>query len=304
MATVLVAGGSGMIGSRLSVMLTERGYKVLHLSRTVSGKEPFPTYHWDVEAGTIDQEAVKQADYVINLAGAGIADQRWTPSRKELIIESRTAGNRLLKRTMHELGQLPKAFLSAGAVGYYGNRGESMLMETDEPGEGFLSESVIKWEQSVQETAMELGLRTVILRAGMVLSTKGGALQRMLQPTTFLLSGYFGDGQQWWSWIHIDDLCRLYIQAIEDESMSGIYNAVTPNPVRSKEFAKTLADALDKPVMPVSVPAFALRLAFGEMADTILDSTLCSSEKIEAAGFEFRYPTLLEALKDLLAREV
>lgn len=303
MPTVLIPGGTGLIGHRLSQILKEKDYEVLHLSRKRRPDAEFETFQWDVEAGTIDDEAVRRADYVINLAGAGIADKRWSPSRKQVIIDSRVKSARLLLATFKKLEKSPQAYLSAAGIGYYGDRGDEWMRESAEPGEGFLPESCQVWESAAREVA-EAGIRTVILRTGIVLSTRGGALEKILVSYNFYTGAYFGDGSQWYSWIHIDDICRMYLYALRNEQLKGVYNGVAPNPVPNKQLAETIGEALDKPSLIVPAPAFALRLAFGEMADTILDSTRVSSEKIEQAGFIFQHPNLKGALRDLLKREV
>lgn len=303
MSTVLIGGGSGLIGTRLSQLLADQQFTVLHLSRRARPQALYPTYQWDVARGTIDQEAVDRADYIINLAGAGIADGRWTPARKRLIIESRTESTRLLKRAIQRRSVPPRAYLSASAIGYYGNRGDEWMDESAGPNTGFLSTSTQAWEAAVEEVAA-LGLRTVVLRTGITLSTQGGALAKMLPPVYFYLSAYFGDGRQFYSWIHIDDVCRMYLHAIAREDLSGTYNAVAPEPVRNRTFAQILGPAIGKRALVLPAPAFALRIVFGEMAHTILDSARCSAEKIQAAGFSFQYPDLQPAITDLVRRRI
>jgi hypothetical protein len=303
MKTVLIAGGTGLIGSRLSEILQEKGYQVEHLSRKADPNAEFPAFAWDVEKGTIDEAAVRRADVVINLAGAGIAEGRWTTQRKKIIIESRTESARLLLKTFQKTGKNPDVYLSSAAMGYYGNRGDQLLHETDEPGTGFLAESCVEWEKAIHEVAAA-GIRTVALRIGVVLSAKGGALEKMLIPLQFFVATYFGNGRQWYSWIHVDDVCRLFLYAIENEQLQGFYNTVAPNPEPNLNFTKTLANASGKPALVLPVPAFLLRLIFGEMADTILSSTRVSSEKVEEAGFAFQFPQLKEAFKEILKRVV
>lgn len=303
MKTILIAGGTGLIGARLSEMLREQGYAVHHLSRKANPSAPFPAFSWDLEKGTIDEAAVEKADFVINLAGAGIADGRWTAKRKQIIIDSRVDSARLLLNTFQKLGKKPQAYLSSAAIGFYGNRGDQWMHETDAPGEGFLTESCLEWERAIDEVATA-GIRTVGLRIGVVLSKNGGALQKMLIPLQFLLATYFGNGRQWYSWIHIDDVCRMFIYAIENQQLSGFYNAVAPQPETNKDFTKILAKATGKLALVLPVPSFVLRLIFGEMADTILNSTKVSPEKLEQAGFEFRFPQLEGALKDIMKRNV
>ncbi len=303
MPTVLIAGGSGLIGRRLSAILKEKGYEVLHLSRRRRTDAAYPTYQWDVAAQSIDPEAVERADYVINLAGAGIADRPWTSARKKLIVESRTASARLLLSAFRAQGHWPKAYIGIAAIGYYGSRADEVLEENAPPGSGFLAESCVAWENAIAGLAAS-GIRTVAIRAGIVLSTRGGALEKIMMPFHFFVGSYFGDGSQWYSWIHIDDLCNMFVKAIEDEQMQGVYNGVAPQPVPNKELVEQLRQAMGKPALLAPVPAFALRLAMGEMAETILSSVRVSSRKIQEAGFAFRFPNLPEALADLLRRKV
>lgn len=299
MAKVLIAGGTGLIGSRLSLLLTEKGYQVTHLSRNPKSDSPYPAYHWDPSKGVMDENAIVESDYIINIAGAGIADARWTDARKKLIINSRVQGNHLLLTTLQETGHSPKAFISGAAIGYYGDRGEQEVWEEDGPGIGFLPESCTQWEESIQ-AIMQTGIRTVAIRIGLVLSTQGGALEKMLLPLYALTSTYFGNGQQWYSWVHIDDLCRQFIFALENKEMSGIYNGVSPNPARNKTIAQQLPKAKGVPAIILPAPALALRVAMGEMADAVLTSTKVSADKILAAGFKFEHPELTETLKHLL----
>ncbi|HMQ46987.1 MAG TPA: TIGR01777 family oxidoreductase [Saprospiraceae bacterium] len=297
--TVLIAGGSGLIGMRLSELLVEKGYRVVHLSRSKKTKGPYDTYLWDPEKGYMDEEALEKATVVINLAGAGIADKPWTEARKQLIINSRVDTASLLLESFRKTGHWPKAYLSGAAIGYYGHRGDEWLYETSTPGTGFLAESCIAWEDAIDQIGQS-GLRTVAFRIGLVLSTSGGALEKILLPFHFFTGAYFGDGNQWYSWIHIDDLCEMFIMAIEKESMKGIYNAVAPHPVTNKEFVRTIKEVRNKPAFMASVPVLALRAAMGEMADVVLNSNRVSSEKIAQAGYPFLYPQLKAALQQLL----
>lgn len=303
MSRVLIGGGTGLIGLHLSELLAREGYEVSHLSRKKRPDARFPTYQWDVRAQTIEDEAITRADYVINLAGAGIADARWTDKRKQLIIDSRTESTRLLKTSFERLNHFPKAYLSSSAVGYYGDRGAQMLHEEDPPGDGFLSESCILWENAVNELAA-LVPRTFVLRTGIVLSTRGGALEKMLLPLKGFVSTYFGDGSQYYSWIHIDDICRIYLHALRNESIQGTFNGVAPYPATNKELAQALPQAAGKPALVLPAPAFALKVVLGEMSHTVLDSARCSAEKLLASGFEFAHPELEPALRDLVKRKV
>ncbi len=298
MPTVLIAGGTGLIGAHLSETLTHKGYKVIHLSRTRKKVAPYPTYTWDPAKGLVQDEAIQQADYVINLAGAGVADKRWSKSWKKRITGSRVDSTLTLINAFKRLGRQPKAFVSAAAMGYYGDTGDRWATESDPAGRGFLSESCTAWENAIQEST-RAGWRTVGLRIGIVLSAQGGALPKLALLVRFFTGAYFGSGRQWYSWIHIDDLCRLFIHALENESMNGFYNGVSPGPVTNREMVKKIAKALRKPVLMIPIPAFLLRIALGEMADTILFSTRVSAEKTVASGFQFAFPELDGALGEV-----
>lgn len=303
MASVLLGGGSGLVGSRMAQLLSEQGHEVSLLSRKASASGPFPAYAWNPDGGEIDHEAVRRADVVVNLAGAGIADARWTEARKREIIESRVKTARLLLHSFQHTGHRPQCYLSSGATGYYGDRGNTLLDESATPGTGFLAESCLEWEAAVKEIA-GAGIRTAVFRTGIVLSTLGGALEKMLLTSRLGAGGYFGDGSQWYPWIHIDDVCRMFIHAIENKSMKGVYNCVAPNPAPNKALAAAIMRALNRPQILVPAPAFAMRLAMGEMADVVLNSTRVSSRKIEETGFRFEHPELEAALLDVITRKI
>lgn len=302
MSTILIAGGSGLVGKRLSTLLKDQGHEVLHLSRHADPKAAFPTSAWDPAKGRIDESVVARADVVINLAGAGIADARWTAARKQLIMDSRVQSAYTLLKALKNTGKAT-VYLSAAAVGYYGDSGDQVMEETAPPGQGFLPESCTVWEKAIQGIAAS-GIRTVGLRIGIVLSVQGGALEKMLLPLRFGVNTYFGNGSQWYSWIHIDDVCRLFIHAMENAKMNGIYNAVAPNPATNLQFAKTLGKAWAGPSLLLPAPAFALRLAMGEMADVVLTGQRVSAKKTLATGFAFQFPELEGALVDVLKRKV
>ena len=291
MKKVLIAGGTGLIGSRLSYLLTQSGYEVAHLSRKIGGNPQYPTYHWDPMKGVIDQDIVSQVAYVINLAGAGIADARWTAARKKLIIDSRVKGNELLLSAFQELSDPPKAYISSAAIGYYGDRGEQEISEEDGPGIGFLSESCVAWEKSIEQIRNKTKIRTVAIRIGIGMSTQGGALEKMLLPLLAYTSTYFGNGQQWYSWIHIEDICRQFIFALENEKMEGVYNGVAPNPARNKTIAKVLPKAKGITAAVVPAPSLALRLAMGEMADAVLTVPKFQLRRYKQQDFSLSIPT-------------
>lgn len=286
------------MGMHLSRRLRRDGYAVRHLSRSKRPNAEFPTFQWDVMAGTAEDEAFTGVDYVINLTGAGIADERWTEARKQVIISSRTQSTQLLARSLERLDVRPKLYISASAIGYYGDRGEQLLTEQDRPGTGFLSESCVAWEQSTEAIA-QLGIPLCINRTGIVLHPEAGALQKMLLPLKVWTSTYFGDGQQYYSWIHIEDIVSVYAHMLQ-HTLTGVYNGTAPNPVRNKQFAEALGPAINKKAVVLPAPVPALKVALGEMSHTVLDSARCSAAKIEATGFRFAYPELSQALEQLL----
>jgi len=294
MATVLIAGGTGLIGQRMTQLLEEKNYDVIFLSRQ---KKSDPRYfQWDAKKQTIDSEAIQKADYIINLAGAGIVDKRWTDRRKKVLIESRTQTAQLLRDSFEKIKK-PKAYLSASAIGFYGNRGDEWLTETSAPQPSdFLSECTIAWEEAAKEV-IDLNIRTAIFRIGIVLSMKGGALPEMIMPMKFGARVSFGNGQAFYPWIHIDDVCKMFIWALENENANGIYNTVAPQPIRIKNLVKEIQTARGG-------PGFALRMVMGEMADMLLNSARVSAEKIQKEGFQFNFPEIQPALKDILKRKV
>lgn len=301
MPTVLIAGGRGLVGQHLSRVFLQRGYRVFHYSRTKDLDAEFPAYAWDLNRGTLDPEPLVAADVVINLAGAGIADKPWTKKRKSLIIDSRVQSNRLLAATLKELGHSPRAFLAAAAIGYYGNRQDEWLTETSSPGtKGFLAESCQHWEDAILDAATTTGVRTAWIRIGLVLSTRGGALPKIMNPLKFRIGTWFGSGKQWYSWIHIDDLARMFVFLAENDQLSGPINGVSPHPMRNREFVQEIMNAMGSAGLMLPAPEFALRLALGEMADAVLTGSRVSAEKIISAGFEFKYPHLREAVTDLI----
>ncbi|TNE54956.1 MAG: TIGR01777 family protein [Bacteroidetes bacterium] len=294
--TILIAGGTGQIGSRLTEVLRNKGHQVRLLSRTPQGADQ---YGWDLKKKVIDDNAVSGADIVINLTGAGIADKRWTPARKQLLIDSRVDSANLLRESFQRLGYQPKAYLSASAVGYYGDAGDAWVHEYDAPADNsFMVECCTLWEQAV-EAISAMGIRTVVLRTGIVLDKEGGALREIIKPMRFGAGGYFGDGQAWYSWIHHEDICQMYLWAAEHPEVEGIFNAVAPNPVRNIELIKATAKAMHQPAIFAPAPEFALRLVFGEMADAILFSIRASAEKIIQAGYRFHHPDLESALEEI-----
>lgn len=308
MATVLLTGGTGMIGTHLQKFLLENNYKVVVLIRDDSGTKSSSNNNisyakWNVEKGVIDKNAIAQSDYIIHLAGANVAEKRWTDKRKKEIAESRTKSGELLIKALTEIPNKVKAVISASAIGWYGaDTNESIQngFKEDAPAANdFLGRTCKLWEESIKPVE-HLNKRLVIFRFGIVLSKQGGALKEFEKPLKAGVAAILGNGKQIISWIHIDDLCRLLLFAIDHENISGIYNAVSPNAVSNKEFAITLAKQMrGKLFLPVHVPAFTLKLMMGEMSTEVLKSATVNAEKILSAGFTFLYSTINTALEDL-----
>jgi len=300
MNTVLITGGTGLVGTRLSQMLHDKGYRVIHLSRKEQLQAKFPAYRWDINEGFIDPAALDKADHIVHLAGASIIGPRWTKHRKKVIIDSRVNSLKLLAQQLKTLDKLPQSFIAASAVGYYGNTGDKVITEQSPPSQtGFLSETCVRWEVAADDIAA-INIRLVKLRIGIVLSTIDGALPKMMISFKANVGTWFGNGQQYYPWIHIDDLASMFIQAIEKKDMRDVYNATAPNPVTNKDFIKTLSKALDKKSLLIATPSLVLRLAMGEMADTILHGNRVIPERMLAENFQFQHPNLEEALRDLI----
>lgn len=297
---VLIAGGSGLIGSRLAKMLRTEGYAVRLLSRSPKKEGEF---FWNPAKGEIDAAALAKVDFVINLAGAGIADKRWTTARKRKIIASRVQSAALLFQEIERMSVRPKAYLSASAVGFYGNSGEIWVKEESAPADDkFLSECCQKWEAAADRMSA-LGLRVLKFRIGIVLAKEGGALKEILKPLRFGLGTYFVDGQAWWPWVYRDDVCRAFLWGIKNVSAQGVFNLSAPLPVRGKDLVQAIVEARRKFAVVLPVPCFALRWMFGEMSAAILNSNRVSSEKLRQAGFEFLWPELDPALRHIFAKK-
>jgi len=299
MESVLISGGTGLIGRYLAARLKEKGYKVALLSRDLKQETDFQVYHWDPAKSEIDPAAVSDADYIIHLAGANIGERRWTRERRKLILDSRLKSGDILLSSVSGNIRKPRAFISASAVGYYGAvTSDKIFYEEDLPSGDFLGETCRKWEQSADRFE-EIGIRTIKIRTGVVLSSHGGALAKMAIPVKMGVGSAMGNGKQYMPWIHIEDLCNIYIMAIEDVKMRGAYNAAAPDRRTNKEFTESLAHALGKPFWFPNIPAFALRMLFGEMSDILLKGSRVSSGKIISAGYSFKFPDLGNALNDL-----
>jgi uncharacterized protein len=299
--SILVTGASGLIGRRLMELLLQKGHQVSHLGRDKKNGTR-PSFTWDVRKRKVDEDALKAVDTIINLAGAGIAEKRWTHERKKELLESRTESVKLIYETLGKVNHNVKAFISASAIGYYGvENDEKVFVETDKPGNDFLAEVTRQWEAEADKLST-LGIRIVKFRIGIVLSAKGGALKEMARPVKMFVGAPLGTGQQYLSWIHIDDLCNMFIRAVEDSSFIGPYNAVAPSPVTNEDLTREIAKVLGRPMIIPKVPSFMLRTLLGEMADMVLKGNKVSSNRIEESGFTYRFRDLREALEDLLMR--
>ncbi len=298
---VLITGGSGLVGSRLTELLLAQNYSVSHLSRSPGNpSSPVTTYQWDIKKQSIDPQALAEADYVIHLAGAGVADQRWTDERKRAILSSRTESTKLLHDAIAQEPSAIKAFVSASAIGIYGaDSGEKLLTEESAAASDFLANVVAQWEAAV-DAVEALGIRTVKYRIGIVLSPDGGALPPIARTVRWGVGAPLGSGEQYLSWIHIDDLCRLFIHALENEDMTGTYNAVGPQPVTNEALTRAVARVMHRPLWMPNVPGFALKLALGELASAVLGGNRVSSQKVEDAGFHYKFDKVDVALADLL----
>lgn len=294
-----------MIGSRLLHFLKARDYNIGILSRQERNDDQDVQYFvWDIKDNHVEDKAIEWADGVINLAGAGVADARWTEERKEIITNSRVEANKVLLQAFLKKDKKPQVYVSAGGMNYYGESGDQWMTEVDPKGDrGFLPESCEQWEAAVNNWR-DSDIRTVQYRISIVLSTKGGALPKLTMTMPIGLMPYFGNGKQWYSWIHIDDMCRLFIHALENKDMNSIYNAASPNPLTNKAFVRELLDAAGKFGVTPPVPAFAMRLGLGDMAETVLTSVRLSVKKVAETGFKWDYPDLRFAYQHLVKNKI
>ncbi len=294
---ILITGATGLIGSELDASLHQKSHRILHMVRKTPLSES--RIFWDPDSGKLDREALEGIDAVVHLAGESITGGRWSPEKKRRILESRIRGTSLLSEALAGLASPPKVLISASAVGFYGDRGEESVDESSSPGTGFLPDVCREWEKAT-EPAGAKGIRVVNLRTGIVLSARGGALAQMLPVFRIGLGGKIGNGRQYMSWTALEDITGIIEYAIQNESLQGPVNAVSPNPVPNREFAKTLGRVLLRPSL-CALPGFAARLAFGEMADALLlSSTRVEPSKLKDAGYSFRFTELEDALRHVL----
>lgn len=298
--TVLITGAGGSIARKLAETL-QNDFEVRFLTRKKKNPNDF---EWDLKNKTIEEKALENVSHIIHLAGANIAEKKWTPERKQEIIQSRTDSAQLLSDTLQKKNIKLKSFISASGINYYGTETtEHIFNENDSAGNDFLSKVVILWEKSADQfKENNVAERVVKLRTAVVLTENEGALPKMSTPIKMGIGSPIGTGKQYMPWIHIDDICRIYEFALKNESLEGAFNAVAPEHATNQYLTKQIAEVLKKPLFMPNVPAFVLKLLFGELSVALLEGSRASSEKIQKAGFEFKFPKLENALRDLFKK--
>ncbi|GIX41512.1 MAG: epimerase [Leptospiraceae bacterium] len=302
MDTIVITGGSGFLGRKLTDYLS-KNYKIIHISRSGKSYKNIPCYKWDPDNKNISEEgkkAIQNADAIIHLAGANIAEKKWDENYKNIIIQSRVNSTTFLCEILNHnnLDKRPEVAILASAIGYYGDRKDEILTETSPPGKGFLAETGIQWEQASINLHPEI--RKVQIRIGFVLDKEEGGFPKMIMPIKFFLGAIPGSGKQYVSWIHIEDLLRIFEYFIVNQTANGIYNGTAPNPVTLEELMKKSAHYLQRPLLLPNIPDFVIQLLMGEMSELILSSTRVIPDRLNKEGFEFRYKTIDYALKNLL----
>ncbi len=306
---ILISGGTGLIGSSLIAELAPAGHRIFVLSRSKSGPSSrhsaLEYIQWDAKSPGPWTEVVDQSEVVINLAGENIAGkgffpERWTPDKRQKIIQSRVRAGQVLSEAIASSSSRPQLLVQASGISYYPfHQDDRLITESHPPGEGYLSKVALAWEKST-EGVLSLGVSRVVIRIGMVLSTEGGALPRMLLTHRLFVGGPFGTGQQWYSWIHIQDLCRAIHHLIGQPGSSGVYNFTAPSPVRNRTFSRTLGEVLSRPSY-LPLPGFVLRIPFGEVADVVLLGQRVYPDRLIGSGFPFLFPELVSALEELIS---
>nr|WP_315034425.1 TIGR01777 family oxidoreductase [uncultured Chryseobacterium sp.] len=298
---VLITGASGMIAREL-VKKIGNEYDIRFLTRK---KKHDNEFEWDVKKKTVDEAAFKNISHIIHLAGANISEKRWTAERKKELISSRVDSAALLRHILIKEEIKLKSFISASGINFYGTQTtEKIYAESDPPGNDFLSEVVVLWERAADHfKEYNLAERVVKIRTAVVLSEKDGALKKMIPPIQYYIGSPLGSGKQYMPWIHIEDICSIYEFALKNSNIHGAYNAVSPQHVTNADFTKKVAEVLKKPLFMPNVPAFILKILFGELASAILEGSRASSQKIQSSGFQFKFPELKNALLDLLKKD-
>lgn len=295
--TILIAGGTGLVGTRITQLLDPDKYHINILTRSPKPPKGNITYHhWDIEKGLIDDHAL-DADYLINLTGAGIADSRWTDSRKKLLIDSRVNSTLLIHSAMKKANRKFDVAVSASAIGYYGDQDDTILDESSNPGDEFLSTCCMLWEDASEKLA-EVSGHNRIIRVGLVLSTEGGALPKILMTKAIKVFNYFGNGKQYYSWVHIDDISRMFIHLLSDPGDHTLYNGVAPRPLTNKRFTEEVRDGVGGGIV-LPAPAFGLKLALGEMSKVVLNSNRVIPKNFTEEGFNYKFTDLKKAIEDL-----
>ena len=296
---VLITGGTGFLGKALTELLTKKGYRVSILSRSKKALNGIDSYQWDISKNHIDDKAVQNADFIIHLAGAGVADKRWTKARKKEILDSRINSTRLLFNKLKSTQHNVKAVIAASAIGYYGYSESKIFKEKDAAGDDFLARVTESWEAE-SDKIKDFGIRLIKVRIGVVLGEGGGALEKMAHPIKLGIGSALGSGKQMVSWIHIHDLTQLVEFCLANKEVLGAYNAVAPHPASNLELSQHIARVLNKPFFMPNVPAFALKAMLGEMSEIVLEGANVSADKIQKAGFTFEFGELGTALNNLL----
>lgn len=298
MSTILITGGSGLIGSALTKALLAQGHAVRHLSRAPRDRNGVRAFAWDPQRGTLDKSALEGVDHVVHLAGENIITKRWSPERLKRCQESRTESARLVLSAAREMGLHPRSFISASGVGYYGAfTTDKVFTESDPNAQDVIGRLTRAWEDAVDEWTDIT--RVVKLRTPMVLAREGGGLPQFLRLVKWCILAPLGSGKQWMPWVHTDDLVQLYMQAMEHGTMSGAYNACASEQVHHRDVMRAVAKAVHRPLFPIAVPAFALRSAMGERSVLLTEGSRASNQRLLDAGFKFEYDRLESALQDL-----
>lgn len=300
MAKVLITGATGLIGSRLTEMLKDSGHIVVHMGRGEKKDTDVPQYTWDVQKGKLDEAAFEGVTTIIHLAGASIADKAWTDERKKEILDSRIKSAGLLHKFLQKGQHSVDTFISASAVGYYGDRGAEVLTEDMPKGEGFLADVCAKWEDAAINIG-KLGIREVSIRIGIVLAKEGGALPELARPVPFGIAPYFAKDNLYYPWVHKDDVCGIMIHAVNNKQMNGAYNATGPKPLLIKDLMQDILMAHHSKALLIPTPPIAIKLALGDRQELVLSSQNCSDKKVLATGYQFKYTTALKALQQIYA---
>ena len=300
MAKVLITGATGLIGSRLTEMLKDSGHTVVHMGRGEKKDTDVPQYTWDVQKGKLDEAAFEGVTTIIHLAGASIADKAWTDERKKEILDSRIKSAGLLHKFLQKGQHSVDTFISASAVGYYGDMGAEVLTEDMPKGDGFLAEVCAKWEDAAINIG-KLGIREVSIRIGIVLAKEGGALPELARPVPFGVAPYFAKDNLYYPWVHKDDVCGIMIHAVNNKQMNGAYNATGPKPLLIKDLMQDILTARQSKALLIPTPPIAIKIALGDRQELVLSSQNCSDKKVLATGYQFKYPTALKALQQIYA---